>query len=108
MQNLKIINFHIYFFNMDISLIIALIFLKTFMYTPEICLEGRVSQNSDKGLSFCFIVCRRWKLEKKYKKLQKLPVFCHKIKTKASTKNLRHLSLDKIDLYILSKMCMCK
>ena len=33
--------------------------------------------------SFCFIVCRRWKLGKKYKKTQKLPVFCHKIKTKA-------------------------
>ena len=37
----------------------------------------------DKGLSFCFIVYRRWKLEKKYKKSQKLPVFCDKIKTKA-------------------------
>ena len=42
-----------------------------------------MSQNFDIGLGFCFIVCRRWKLEKKYKKLQKLPVFCHKIKTKA-------------------------
>ena len=28
-------------------------------------LEGRVSQNFDIGLSFCFIVCRRLKLEKK-------------------------------------------
>ena len=58
-----------------------------------------MSQNFDIELSFCFIVCRRWKLEKKYKKLQKFPVFCHKIKTKASTKNLRHASLDKIVLY---------
>ena len=41
-----------------------------------------MSQNFDTGLSFCFIVCRSWKLEKKYKKSQKLPVFCHKIKTK--------------------------
>ena len=37
----------------------------------------------DEGLSFCFIVYRRWKLGKRYKKSQKLPVFCHKIKTKA-------------------------
>ena len=34
------------------------------------------------GLSFIFIVCRRWKLEKKYKQIQKSPLFCHKIKTK--------------------------
>ena len=42
-----------------------------------------MSQNVDIGLSFCFFVCKRWKLGKEYKKLQKLPVFCHKIKTKA-------------------------
>ena len=36
---------------------------------------GRVSQNFDIGLSFCFIVCRRWTLGKKYKKTQKLSVF---------------------------------
>ena len=42
-----------------------------------------MSQNFDIELSFCFIVCGRWKLENKYKNLQKLPVFCHKIKTKA-------------------------
>ena len=60
-QNLKIIIFHIIFFNMDISLIIALIFLKTFMYITLICSEERVPQNVDIGLSFCFIVCRRWK-----------------------------------------------
>ena len=42
-----------------------------------------MSQNFDIGLSFAFIVCRRWKLEKQYKELQKLPVFYHKIKTKA-------------------------
>ena len=42
-----------------------------------------MSQNVDTGLSICFIVCRQWKLEKKCNKLQKLPVFCHKIKTKA-------------------------
>ena len=42
-----------------------------------------MSENFDIELSFCFIVCRRWKLEKKKKILQKLPVFCHKIKNKA-------------------------
>ena len=42
-----------------------------------------MSQNSDKGLSFCFIVCKRWRLEKKCKRLQKLSVFCHEIKTNA-------------------------
>ena len=42
-----------------------------------------MSQNFDKGLSFGFIVCRRWKLGKKIYILQKLLVFCHKIKTKA-------------------------
>ena len=67
-----------------------------------------MSQNFDIGLSFCFIVCRRWKLGKKIQKIQKLPVFCHKIKTKAYTINLRHPSLDKIVLYIRSKMCMCR
>ena len=83
MQNLKIIIFHIYFFNMDNSLIIKLICLKIRMYIPWICLEGRMSQNFDIGFSFHFIVCRRWELEKNTKKIQKLPVFCHKIKTKA-------------------------
>ena len=48
-----------------------------------------MSHNFDIGLTFCFIVCIRWKLGKKYKKSQKLPVFCHKIKTKAYFKNLR-------------------
>ena len=81
--NLKNLNFHIYFLNMDISLTKALSCLKICMYTAEICLEGSVSQNFDIGLSFCLMVCRRWNFEKKYKKSQKLPVFCHKIKTKA-------------------------
>ena len=53
------------------------------MYILKMYMEGRVSQNFDIDLSLCFIVCRRWKLGKKYKKTQKLPVFCHKIKTKA-------------------------
>ena len=42
-----------------------------------------MSQIFDIGLSFDFIECRRWKLEQKYKRSQNLPVFYHKIKTKA-------------------------
>ena len=75
-MNLKILIFHVYFFNMDISRFIALICLKTCMCIAEICLEGRVSQNFDLGLSFCFMPYR------KYKNSQKLPVICHKIKTR--------------------------
>ena len=82
-MNLKILIFHIYFLNKDISLTKALIYLKTWIYICEICLEGSVSQNFDLGLSFCFMVYRRRDFDKKYKKSQKLPVFCHKIITKA-------------------------
>ena len=42
-----------------------------------------MSQNFDLGLSFGFMVCRRRDFEKDYKHSQKLPVFCHKIITKA-------------------------
>ena len=81
-MNLKILIFHVYFFNMDISFIIALICLKTCMCTAEICIEGSVSQNFDLGLSFCFMPYRKGNFERKYKESQKLPVFCHKIKTR--------------------------
>ena len=82
-MNLKILIFHVYFFNMDISLIIALICLKICMFLSELCMEGSVSQNFDLGLSFYFMLCRRRHFEKKYKKSQKLPIFYHKKKTKA-------------------------
>ena len=62
-------------------------------------MEGSVSQNFDLGLSFCFMVRRRKHFEKKYKKVQKLPVFYHKIKTGAYAKNLRHAYLDKNVFY---------
>ena len=58
-------------------------YLRTCIYIPEICLEGSVSQNFDLGLSLCFMVCRRRDFEKDYKKSQKLPIFGHKIITKA-------------------------
>ena len=80
-MNLKILIFHVYFLNMDISLIIALICLKTSMCIAEICMEGSMSQNFILGLSFCFMPYRKRNFERKYKKSQKLPVFCHKIKT---------------------------
>ena len=67
---LKNLIFHVYFLNMDISLIIALIFLKICMCIAEIYMEGSVSQNFDLNLiiSFCFMLCRRRNFEKKKKK----------------------------------------
>ena len=49
---------HIYLFNMDISLIIAIIYLKTSIHITETRFEGKMCQNFSIGLSFCFIVCR--------------------------------------------------
>ena len=68
-MNLKILIFHVYVLNMDISLIIAL--LKTGMCIAEICMEGWVSQNFDLGLSFCFMPYRKRNFERKYKKNHK-------------------------------------
>ena len=67
-----------------------------------------MSQIFDKYLRLFFIVHRRLKLEIKYKKSQKLPVFCHNIKTKAQTQNLRILFLDENVVYTHSKVGMCK
>ena len=75
-------HFSCIFFNMDISLIIALICLKTCICIAEICLEGKVFQNLDLGLSFCFMPYKKRNFERKYKNSQKLPVFCHKIQTR--------------------------
>ena len=63
------------YFNMDISLIIALICLKICMFLAELCMEGSVSQNFDLGLSFYFMLCRRRHFEKKYQKLPKVTLF---------------------------------
>ena len=82
-MNLKTLIFPVYFFNMDISLIIAPICLRICMCIVEIWMEGSMSQNFDLGLSFCFMLCRGMNFEKEYKKSQKLPVFYHKIKTRA-------------------------
>ena len=74
-MNLKTLIFHVYFFNMDISLIIAPIRLKICMFIAEICMKGSVSQNFDLGLSFCFMLCRRRNFEKKYQKITKFTRF---------------------------------
>ena len=52
------------------------------MPTVDTHQEGRVSQIFDIGPSFCLMTCRKWMFEKNREKSQKLPVFCHKIKTK--------------------------
>ena len=65
-MNLKTPIFHVYFFNMDISLFIAFC-LKICICIAQICMEGTVSQNFDLGLSFCFMVCRTKHFEKKKK-----------------------------------------
>ena len=46
-------------------------------------MEGKLFQNFDIRLSFCFMFVEKGILKKKYKKSQKLPVFYHKIKTRA-------------------------
>ena len=63
--------FHVYFFNMDISLIISPISLKICMCIAEIYMEGSVSLNFDLGLNFCFMQCRRRHFLKKSTKNHK-------------------------------------
>ena len=74
--------FHINVLNMDISLVIKLIIMKIAKHVPEIHWERSMSQNFDIGLSFCLILCRRVDFQKDYNKIQKLPVFSSKIKTR--------------------------
>ena len=70
--------FHVKFLNMNISLSIALICLKICMCISEICMEGSVSRNFDLGLSFCFMLCRRWNLGKNTKNRKGYPFFITK------------------------------
>ena len=67
---------------MDISLVIKVTVMKIAIYVAEIHCKGRVSQNFVIGPSFYFILCRRVDFQKSYNKIQKLPVFCSKIKTR--------------------------
>ena len=100
-------HFSCIFLNMDISHIIALTSLKICMCIAEICMEERVSQNFDLGLSFCFRQCRRRHFEKNVQKSQKLPVFYQKMKTRASAEKLTHASLDKkvFSAYLKFRTC---
>ena len=70
------------FLNMDISLVIKLIIMKIAKHVPEIHWEGNLSQNVDICLSSCFILCRRVDFQQDLDKIQKLPVFSSKIKTR--------------------------
>ena len=79
--NWKILFFYVYFFNMDISLILTLRCLKTSIHVTEVCLEG--------SLSFCFMVCRKRKFAN-------------------ITKNLRHASLDKNVFYTCLRDGICR
>ena len=70
------------FFNMNIAIVIKVTIMQIAIHVAEIHCEGRVSQNLDIGPSFYFILCRRVDFQKSYKKIQKLLVFCSKIKTR--------------------------
>ena len=76
---LKILIFHTYFLNMDISLIVRLTCLKIVIHVFRIHLERNLSQNFDICLSFNLVAFRRGDLKKNTIKSQKLPVFCYKI-----------------------------
>ena len=86
----------------------ALRCLDIFIHVTEVCLEGRISQNFDMRLSFCFMVCRKRKFAKITKQSQKLPFFFYKIQSKAYTENLRHASLDENVFYICLKVGICR
>ena len=64
----------IYFLNINISLIIICMRLKTYMLIVEMFLEGSLSQNIDLGLRFCFMVCGETEYKKDRKNSQKLSV----------------------------------
>ena len=70
----KILIFHKYFLNMDISLImrLQLYALKIVIHLLRIHLEGNMSQDFDIGLSFNLVAFRKGD-HKSY------PVFCSKI-----------------------------
>ena len=68
MTNRKIIIFHEYVLNTDISLIIRLTIIKICIHVAEVCLEGSMSQNFDIGTSFYFMLCRSWNFGKNDKK----------------------------------------
>ena len=71
------------FFNMNISLFIALICLKTCMCIAEICMEEKVSQFFFiYGLVFVSCHIEKGILKENTKIHRTYPFFCHKIKTR--------------------------
>ena len=54
------------------------------------------------------MLCRRMVFLKIVKNTQKLPVFSHKMKTRAQIENLRHVSLDKNVFYTYAKYGVCR
>ena len=74
----KILIFHKYFLNMEISLIMRLICLKIVLHVLRIHLGGRVSQNFDISLSFNLVAFRKGGFQKFTIKSQKLPFFALK------------------------------
>ena len=55
-------------------------------------MQGSLSQISDLGPSFHFMKSRKLHCKKKDKKL---PIFCHKMKTRALIKKIENASLKK-------------
>ena len=65
-------NVHIYFFNIDISLIMTVTCM-TYTHNAKIQFEGRMSQNFDLGfISFCFDCIKRKERLKNVQKLAKI------------------------------------
>ena len=81
-ENMKILIFHKFILNMNISLIMRLTCLKIVIHVLKTHLEGRVSQYFDIGLSFNLIAFRRGDFQTITIRSQKLPVCCSKIETR--------------------------
>ena len=67
---------HIFFEHGYLTYYITYLLENVYVYSLEVY-GGKHVSNFDIGFSFYFIESRRWKLETKNKKSQKLPVFCH-------------------------------
>ena len=79
---LKIVHFSLKFFEHQYLTYFQHLWLKISMRTVDTHSEGRVSQIFNIGPSFCLMTCGKWMFVKNREKSQKLPVFCHKIKSK--------------------------
>ena len=91
MEKNEIPFFHEYILNIDISFPMRYKLFKFSTYIHEIWMQGTLSQNLYLGPTFDFIKCRNLNI----KKLQKVTLFSHKIKTRTQIIILRLLSLIK-------------